>query len=81
MFESCVLFNNFYHSFFFNSVLDYFSSFETGQSGEAKTGEPEKKHNAHPQSELGLSHMLSAGLEPTLVTAVRRSGNKETGCS
>ena len=55
----------FYFLFFFNSVLrpfqDYFSSYETGQSvGGAKTGKPrekKKKHLAHPQAELGLSHM------------------------
>ena len=51
--------------FFFNSVLrpfqDYFSSYEMGQSvGGAKTGEPREKPPgtvAHPQAELGLSHM------------------------
>ena len=48
----------------FNSVLrpfqDYFSSYETGQSvGGRKQENPEKKkqHLAHPQAELGLSHM------------------------
>ena len=25
----------------------------------AKTGEPEKNHLAHPQAELGLSHMFA----------------------
>ena len=48
--------------FFFNSVLrpfqDYFSSYETGQSvGGRKREDPEKNHLAHPQAELGLSHM------------------------
>ena len=48
--------------FFFNSVLrpfqDYFSSYETGQSvGGRKRENPEKNHLAHPQAELGLSHM------------------------
>ena len=51
--------------FFFNSVLrpfqDYFSLYETGQSvggGKRENREnPEKKHLAHPQAELGLSHM------------------------
>ena len=49
--------------FFFNLGLrpfqaDYFSSFETGQSvGGRKREAPEKKHLAHPQAELGLSHM------------------------
>ena len=50
--------------FFFNSVLrpvqDYFSSYETGQSvGRRKRENPEKNHLAHPQAELGLSHMWS----------------------
>ena len=49
-------------SFFFNSVLrpfqDYFSSYETGQSeGGEKRENPEKKHLAHPQADLGLSQM------------------------
>ena len=48
--------------FFFNSVLrpfhDYFSSYETGQSvGGRKRENTEKNHLAHPQAELGLSHM------------------------
>ena len=48
--------------FFFNLVLrpfqDYFSSYETGQSvGGRKREDPEKNHLAHPQAELGLSHM------------------------
>ena len=53
----------FFSSFFFlNSVLrpfqDYFSSYETGQSvGGRKRENPEKNHLAHPQAELGLSHM------------------------
>ena len=47
----------------FNSVLrpfqDYFSSFETGQSvGGRKRENPEKNHLAHPQAELGLSHIF-----------------------
>ena len=49
----------------FNSVLrpfgDYFSSYESGQSvGGRKREIPEKKHLAHPQAEVGLSHMLPA---------------------
>ena len=61
---------------FLNSVLspfkDYFSSYETGQSvGGLETGEPEKKHLAHPQANLGLSHVTSVRLEPTPDTAVR----------
>ena len=56
----------FYEKFFFcffNSVLrpfqDYFSSYETGQSvgGQKRENPREKKHLAHPQAELGLSHM------------------------
>ena len=52
----------FIYFFFFNSVLppfqDYFSSYETGQSVSGRKREnPEKKHLAHPQAELGLSHM------------------------
>ena len=48
--------------FFLNSFLcpfkDYFSSYETGQSvcGQ-KRENPEKNLLAHPQAELGLSHM------------------------
>ena len=46
----------------FFSVLrpfqDYFSSYETGQSvGGRKREDPEENHLAHPQAELGLSHM------------------------
>ena len=49
-------------SLFFYSVLrtfqDYFSSYVTGQSaGGRKRENPEKNHLAHPQAELGLSHM------------------------
>ena len=51
--------------YFFNSVLrpfqDYFSSYETGQSvGGRKREIPEEKHLTHPQTEVGLSHMLPA---------------------
>ena len=47
---------------FFYSVLrpfqDYFSSCESGQSvGGRKREHPEKNHLAHPQAELGLSHV------------------------
>ena len=56
-----------YGQILFNSVLrpfqDYFSSYETGQSvGGRKREIPEKKkkHLAHPQAEVGLSHMLPA---------------------
>ena len=54
----------FFFFFFLNSVLhpfqDYFSSYGTGQSvGERKRENPEKNHLAHPQAELGLSHMWS----------------------
>ena len=53
---------DFFFFFFFNSVLrpfqDYFSSYETDQSvGGRKRENPEKNHLAHPQAELGLSHM------------------------
>ena len=38
---------------------DNFSSYETGQSvGGRKRENPGKNHLAHPQAELGLSHML-----------------------
>ena len=37
-----------------------------GQSvGGRKWENPEKKHLAHPQAELGLSHVARAGPEPT----------------
>ena len=47
---------------FFNSVLrpfqDYISSYETDQSvGRRKRKNSLKNHLAHPQAELGLSHM------------------------
>ena len=47
---------------FFNSVLrpfqDYFSSYETSQSvGGRKRENPKKNPLAHPQAELGLTHM------------------------
>ena len=65
-----------YDFFFFNSVLhpfqDYFSSYDTGQSvGGRKWENPEKNHLAHPQAELGLSHVASAGLETPPDSAVR----------
>ena len=49
----------------FNSILrpfqDYFSSYETRQSvGGRKREILEKKHLAHPQAEVGLSHMFPA---------------------
>ena len=70
-----------YFFFFFNSVLhpfqDYFSTYETGQSvGERKWENTEKNHLAHPQAELGLSHVARAQLEPTPDTAVKRSSEK-----
>ena len=48
--------------FLFNSVLrpfqDYLNSYETCQSvGGRKRENPAKIHQAHPQAELGLSHM------------------------
>ena len=63
--------------FFFNSVLrpfqDYFSSYETGESvGGVKTGELQEKPPGTPASRTWLvSHVASAGLEPTPDTAVR----------
>ena len=37
---------------------DYFTHFEPSQSlGGAKTGDPREKPPAHPQAQLGLSHM------------------------
>ena len=58
----------FFFLFVFNSVLlpfqDYFSSYETGQSvGGAKMGEPQEK--THASKTYLVSHVLSAGLEPT----------------
>ena len=55
----------------------YFSSYETGQSvGGAKTGEPREKPPDTPASRTWLvSHVARAGLEPTPVTAVRRSSD------
>ena len=51
---------------------DYFSSYETGQSvGGAKMGEPRKKPPGTPANRTWLvSHVASAGLEPTPDTAV-----------
>ena len=44
---------------------DYFSSYETGQSvGGRKRENREKNHLAHPQAELGLSHMWSVRGSP-----------------
>ena len=63
--------------FFFNSVLrpfqDYFSSYEMGQSvGGQKRENSEKKTPGTPASRTWLvSHVASAGLEPTPDTAVR----------
>ena len=54
---------------FLNSVLrpfqDYFSSYETGQSVGGRNREnPEKNHLAHPQAELGLSHVPERASNP-----------------
>ena len=63
---------------FFPTVLhpfqDYFSSYETGQSiGGRKRENPEKNNLAHPQAELGLSHMWPVqALKPTPDTAVKQ---------
>ena len=64
------------YKYIFHSVLrpfqDYFSSYETSQSvGLRRRENPEMNHLAHPQAELGLSHVASAGLEPTQGAAVR----------
>ena len=70
-----------YYHLFINSVLrpfqDYFSSYETGQSvGGRKRENPEKKHLAHPQAELGLSHIWpERGSNPHQTQ--RRSCNEE----
>ena len=51
---------------------DFFSSYGTGQCGR-KRENPEKKTTGTPASRTWLvSHVASAGLEPTSVTAVRR---------
>ena len=71
------LFKSFLNFFF--SVLrpfqDYFSSYETDQTvGGQKWENPKKNHLAHPgpASRTWLvSHVASAGLEPTPDTAVR----------
>ena len=54
-----VIFIFYFFLFSFTSRLSRLFQYETGQSvGGAKTGETrEKKHLAHPQAELGLSHM------------------------
>ena len=67
----------FFLFFFYNSVLcsfqDYFSSYEMRQSvGWAKMGEPREKIPGTLASRTKLvSHVASAGLEPTPDTAVR----------
>ena len=63
-FQKCFSFSFFNQHFFLNLVLrpfqDYFSSNETGKSvGGRKRENPEGNHLAHPQAELGLSHMWS----------------------
>ena len=65
--------------FFFYFVVrpfqDYFSSYETGKLiGGAKMGEPRGKPPGTPACRTCLvSHVASAGLEPTPYTAVRCS--------
>ena len=67
----------FFFLLFFYSVLrpfqDYFSSYETGQSvGGAKTGVPREKTPYTSASRTWLvSHVASAGLEPSPDIAVR----------
>ena len=47
---------------------DHFFHFEPSQSlGGAKTGNHREKTPDHPQTELGLSHVTQARLEPTVV--------------
>ena len=53
---------------FFIQFLDYFSSYETGQS---VGGRKRENHLAYPQAELGFSHVANAGLEHTPDSAVR----------
>ena len=66
-----------HYCYYFYSVLrpfqDYFSSYETDQSvGGRKRENPEKKKPGTPASGTWLvSHVASAGLEPTPDTAVR----------
>ena len=65
------------HDFFFNIVLrpfqDYFNTYETGQSvGGRKQENPQEKRPGTPASRTWLvSHVASAGLELTPVTAVK----------
>ena len=63
-----------YYFYFFNVPFqDYLSSYETGQSvGGVKTGVPREKPPGTPASRTWLvSHVGSAGLEPTPDTLVR----------
>ena len=66
---------SFFFLFFLFSLLSLSRLFHSyryepiGSWGE--TGVPRENHLTHPQAELGLSHMASAGLEPTPVTAVK----------
>ena len=63
--------------FLFNLVLrplkDYFTSYEKGLSvGGAKTGEPREKPPGTPAIKTWLvSHVATAGFEPTPDTAIR----------
>ena len=62
--------------FFFDSVQlpfqDYFTHIETSQSvGEAKREYPRKPPDTPASRTWLVSHVASAGLEPTPVTAVR----------
>ena len=65
----------FFLLFFFNSVScpfqDYFTHRDEPIDRWGKTGVPQENHLTQPQAELVLSHVASAGLEPTPDTAVR----------
>ena len=78
--ESCIiaviLFHYFLFCFFFIQLYVIFKVISAHMRwaksvGERKRENPEKNHLAHPQAELGLSHVASARLEPTPDTAVR----------
>ena len=52
----------------FTVCEDYFTPFQPSQSyGGVKTEDLREKPSDHTQAELGLSHVIQAGLEPTPV--------------
>ena len=67
-------FEEYLSNFFFYSVLcpfqDYFTHRDEPIDRWGETGVPRENHLTHPQAEL-VSHVASAGLEPTPGTAVR----------